>query len=274
MKKLSPIRTQFLIVIYIQVIFFIQPHVRKRLNSLQSPRNQACFGSFFSTTSILSVIQMNFHGWQIVFHSSSWGKFSFSRFIIQDPFQELKLVEIVMGQLCEYTGKNYQLLTSSDSLVNSSIYGIVFHIGESQPQEPLALQTPHPPKIDEKHRVKQTICKVKRFQPNTYQPKLAAAKRSETDKEATQPIVPCMPKSIKTATDPSQTQPQIQSFVAASAAGEECNQAKALPLRQTYACLPIRRSLHLHCYALMLGLHVRLSLHSIAYRYATAIKPW
>ena len=170
------------------------------------------------------------------FHSSSWGKFSFSRFIIQDPFQELKLVEIVMGQLCEYTGKNYQLLTSSDSLVNSSIYGIVFHIGESQPQEPLALQTPHPPKIDEKHRVKQTICKVKRFQPDTYQPKLAAAKRSETDKEATQPIVPCMPKSIKTATDPSQTQPQIQSFVAASAAGEECNQAKALPLPDL--CLP------------------------------------
>ena len=106
-----------------------------------------------------------------------------------------------MGQLCEYTGKEYQLLTSSESLANHLIYGIVFHTQESLFQELPPLDTPHPPKVDEKHRVKQTIGKVKRFQPDTYQPKLATTKKNEAHKEASQSIIPCVSRSTDVAKD-------------------------------------------------------------------------
>ena len=168
--------------------------------------------------------------------SRECGRFTLSRFLIQDSCQELKLVEIVMGQLCEYTGKDYHLLSSSDSLANHSFYGLVFHAGAKQPQEPLVLQTPHPPKIDDKHRVKQTICKVKRFQPDMYQPKMNVARKKEIDKEAAQPIVPCMSNNLQTAGNPFQIQPQPQSSSAALNAVEPDTQAHVLARPTTPLC--------------------------------------
>ena len=95
--------------------------------------------------------------------SKDCGRFVFSRFIVQDPnLQELKLVEIFMGQLCSYDGKEYQPITTSDSLANHFIFGVVFHSQDSQNHELPQLETPHQPKVDEKHRVKQTIRKLKR----------------------------------------------------------------------------------------------------------------
>ena len=127
--------------------------------------------------------------------SADCGRFSFSRLIVQDPtLQELKLVEILMGQLCEYNGKEYQPLSTSEALTNHFIYGIVFHSRESQNQELPPLETPHPPKVDEKHRVKQTIRKMKRFQPDAYHPQPATTKKSHVNKEASQSIVPCVAK--------------------------------------------------------------------------------
>ena len=134
--------------------------------------------------------------------SKDCGRLVFSRFIVQDPnLQTLKLVETFMGQLFAYDGKEYGPITTSDFLANHFIFGVVFHSQDSQNHELPPLETPHRPKVDEKHRVKQTISKLKRYQPDAYHIRPAAIRKSLSKKETSQPIVPCESKASSAAID-------------------------------------------------------------------------
>ena len=77
---------------------------------------------------------------------------------------------------------------------------------------------------------------MKRFQPDMYQPKMNVARKKEIDKEAAQPIVPCMSNNLQTAGNPFQIQPQPQSSSAALNAVEPDTQAHVLARPTTPLC--------------------------------------